>query len=87
MAADVSKNAADVENYSKELLELQDQLNQMKREKFNGVELFATEKEWERMQGINKENLVVNGEYYASNAGNASIGTRQTYEYFDNGRK
>ena len=36
MAADVSKNAADVENYSKEFLELQDQLKQMKREKFNG---------------------------------------------------
>ena len=45
MAADVSKNTADIENYSKEFLELQDQLNQMKREKFNGVELFATEKE------------------------------------------
>ena len=48
MAADVSKNTADIENYSKEFLELQDQLNQMKREKFNGVELFATEKEWAR---------------------------------------
>ena len=84
MAADVSKNASDVENYSKEFLELQDQLNQMKREKFNGVELFTTEKEWERMQGINKENLVVNGDSYSANVGNASIGTRQTYEYFDN---
>ena len=51
MAADVSKNAADVENYSKEFLELQDQLNQMKREKFNGVELFAVEEEWDDMQG------------------------------------
>ena len=46
MAADVSKNAADVENYSKEFLELQDQLAQMKREKFNGVELFSVEEEW-----------------------------------------
>ena len=42
-AADVSKNAADVENYSKEFLELQEQLKQMKREKFNGVELFSQE--------------------------------------------
>jgi len=84
MAADVSKNTADIENYSKEFLELQDQLNQMKREKFNGVELFATEKEWERMQGINKDQLIINGDNYRGNEGAASIGTRQTYEYFDN---
>jgi len=84
MAADVSKNAADVENYSKEFLELQDQLNQMKRQKFNGVELFSTEKEWDRMQGINKEQLIINGANYRGNEGAASIGTRQTYEYFDN---
>jgi flagellin-like hook-associated protein FlgL len=84
MAADVSKNTADIENYSKEFLELQDQLNQMKREKFNGVELFSTEKEWERMQGINKDQLIINGDNYRGNEGAASIGTRQTYEYFDN---
>ena len=84
MAADVSKNTADIENYSKEFLELQDQLNQMKREKFNGVELFATEKEWERMQGINKDQLIINGDNYRGNEGAASIGTRQNYEYFDN---
>ena len=41
MAQDVSKNAGDVENYSKEFLELQKQLGQVWREKFNGVELFA----------------------------------------------
>ena len=41
MAQDVSKNAGDVENYSKEFLELQKQLSQIWREKFNGVELFA----------------------------------------------
>jgi flagellin-like hook-associated protein FlgL len=85
MAADVSKNTADIENYSKEFLELQEQLNQMKREKFNGVELFATEKEWARMQGINKDQLIVNGSDYKDwNGTDASIGTRQTYEYFDN---
>ena len=85
MAADVSKNTADIENYSKEFLELQDQLNQMKREKFNGVELFATEKEWARMQGINKDQLVINGTDYGDwNGTDTSIGTRQTYEYFDN---
>ena len=41
MAQDVTKNASDVENYSKEFLELQKQLSQIYREKFNDVELFA----------------------------------------------
>jgi len=41
MAADITKNAGDIENYSKEFRELQSQLNQMSLEKFNGVSLFA----------------------------------------------
>jgi flagellin-like hook-associated protein FlgL len=84
MAADVSKNTADIENYSKEFLELQDQLNQMKRQKFNGVELFAVEEEWDQMQGVNKEQLLINGVDYRGNEGASSIGTKSTYEYFDN---
>jgi flagellin-like hook-associated protein FlgL len=84
MAADVSKNTADIENYSKEFLELQDQLNQMKRQKFNGVELFAVEEEWDQMQGVNKEQLLINGVDYRGNEGASSIGTKNTYEYFDN---
>ena len=84
MASDVSKNAADVENYSKEFVELQDQLQQMKREKFNGVELFVADNEWEDIQGINKSQLMINNSSYLGNEGAASIGTRQTYEYFDN---
>ena len=39
MPQDVTKNASDVENYSKEFLELQKQLSQIYREKFNDVEL------------------------------------------------
>ena len=42
MAADVTKNTSDVENYSKEFRELQIQLNQLQLEKFNGVSLFTT---------------------------------------------
>ena len=42
MAADVSKNAADVENYPKSFLN-SGAVKQMKREKFNGVELFSQE--------------------------------------------
>jgi flagellin len=72
MAADVSKNAADVENYSKEFIELQDQLHQMKREKFNGVELFSQEGDQDsddiRFQGLN-----------LSHTSNYT----EEYEYFD----
>ena len=42
MASDVTKNTGDVENYSKEFIELQRQLNQIRHEKFNGISLFAT---------------------------------------------
>jgi flagellin len=41
MAADITKNEGDIENYSKEFLELQSQLKQISREKFNGISLFA----------------------------------------------
>ena len=41
MAADITKNAGDIENYSKEFRELQSQLNQMSLDKFNGISLFA----------------------------------------------
>ena len=41
MAQDVTKNTGDIENYSKEFLELQMHLGQLYREKFNGVSLFA----------------------------------------------
>ena len=41
MAQDVTKNTQDIENYSKEFIELQRQLQQTKRETFNGISLFA----------------------------------------------
>ena len=41
MASDVTKNTQDVENYSKEFIELQRQLNQVRKEKFNGISLFT----------------------------------------------
>ena len=90
LAADVSKNSSDVENYSKEFIELQDQLSQMSREKFNGVELFAVEEEWDQMQGVNKDQLFINGGTYASLGTNSSnraafdaAHADNTYEYFD----
>ena len=41
MAADITKNSGDIENYTKEFMELQSQLNQINRESFNGISLFS----------------------------------------------
>ncbi len=41
MAQDITKNTGDIENYTKEFVELQGQLKQIKGETFNGVSLFA----------------------------------------------
>lgn len=41
MASDVTKNTQDIENYSKEFIELQRQVSQIRYEKFNGVSLFS----------------------------------------------
>jgi flagellin len=41
MAQDITKNSSDIENYSKEFIELQSQLNQLSKETFNGISLFA----------------------------------------------
>ena len=41
MADDITKNSGDIENYSKEFVELQIQLDQMNNQKFNGLSLFA----------------------------------------------
>ena len=42
MAQDITKNSQDIENYSKEFVELQSQLNQVSKEKFNGISLFSS---------------------------------------------
>ena len=41
MAADITKNSGDIENYTKEFMELQMQLNQVHKETFNGISLFS----------------------------------------------
>jgi len=38
---DITKSTSDTENYSKEFVELQQQLHQIAREKFNGISLFT----------------------------------------------
>ena len=41
MAADITKNSGDIENYTKEFVELQSQLSQIRHESFNGISLFS----------------------------------------------
>ena len=57
-------------------------LKQMKREKFNGVELFAVENEQDAMKGINKSHLIVNGELH-DNVNGKTYANKAEYEYFD----
>jgi flagellin len=42
MAADITKNSGDAENYSKEFIELQFQLDQIANQRFNGISLFSS---------------------------------------------
>ena len=75
MAQDITKNAGDIENYSKEFLELQAQLNQISRETFNGISLFATETaqvQTGEITGVSDSDLRVDGTFaYTSNDGTA----------------
>ena len=89
MAQDITKNDGDIENYSKEFLELQSQLNQISREQFNGISLFATEmKEFQDgpTTGISDSNLNVNGHNRDANgqvvAYTSSNGTNVSYDKF-----
>jgi flagellin-like hook-associated protein FlgL len=75
MAQDITKNAGDIENYSKEFLELQSQLNQISRETFNGISLFATETsavQTGEITGVSDSDLRVDGTFaYTANDGTA----------------
>ena len=51
MASDVTKNTQDIENYSKEFIELQSELKQISKSQFNGISLFTTN-EAEHKEGI-----------------------------------
>jgi flagellin-like hook-associated protein FlgL len=42
MASDITKNESDIANYNYEFRELQNELNSLRAEKFNGVSLFGT---------------------------------------------
>ena len=42
MSLDVTKNSLDIANYDAEFNQLQDQLANIREEKFNGINLFTT---------------------------------------------
>ena len=65
MAQDITKNTQDIENYSKEFIELQSQLNQVKQEKFNGISLFSQQSD------AAAGTLIKGSETYTDSSGNA----------------
>ena len=52
MAMDVTMNSSDIENYSKEFIELQKHLAQLYQEKFNGVPIFGVSGAEQSLPGI-----------------------------------
>jgi flagellin-like hook-associated protein FlgL len=57
MAQDLTKNSGDIENYSKEFIELQSQLQQIKNESFNGISLFSSGANGSGAATANRPNL------------------------------
>ena len=79
MAADVTKNEGDIENYSKEFRELQSQLRQMGNEKFNGIALFSDESSTATTLGISDADMKTAEEYEYS-TGNKVQYNKWSYE-------
>jgi flagellin len=75
MAQDITKNSGDIENYSKEFVELQSQLRQIKEEKFNGISLFS-------ITGGTSESSKAQLSTDANGAYVDADGTTQTYSKF-----
>ena len=71
MASDITKNSGDIENYSKEFVELQLQLDAVTNQKFNGMSLFASNGDAPSNNGVKGR-----GNY------NKSDGTSVFYEKF-----
>ena len=76
MASDITKNSGDIENYSKEFIELQSQINQIQKQKFNGISLFAVSNSTNMANGIVSESKT-----YVSvgSGGNSNNVTYQSY--------
>ena len=85
MATDVTKNSSDVENYNKEFVELQKQIEAMTKHKFNGVSLFSdtnmfagTDADGRAGHGLDLARNFVLGEYVAESGAVLGQGTSTT---------
>ena len=71
MAQDITKNSGDIENYSKEFVELQSQLSQIRHEKFNGISLFAIQSSSDSaIDGTSASQLSMSSGSYVDSSGN-----------------
>jgi flagellin-like hook-associated protein FlgL len=82
MATDVTKNSSDVENYNKEFVELQKQIEAMTKHKFNGISLFSdtnmfagTDADGRAGHGLDLARNFVLGEYVAESGAVLGQGT------------
>jgi flagellin len=85
MATDVTKNSSDVENYNKEFVELQKQIEAMTKHKFNGVSLFSntskfaeTDADGRSGHGVDLARNFVFGEYVAESGAVLGQGSTTT---------
>jgi flagellin len=78
MAADITKNTGDIENYSKEFRELQTQLRQVAVEKFNGIALFSDESSNATTLGVSTATQA--NEEYEYSSGNKATFNKWNYE-------
>ena len=76
MASDITKNTSDIENYSKEFVELQSQLNQIKRQQFNGISLFAVNEMDASHFNPSYPEVNVNGNFYSRTLYTSESGLR-----------
>ena len=83
MAQDVTKNTGDIENYSKEFLELQMHLAQLYRESFHGVSIFAVSGSEERLHA--GQPILHKGSSFDENGESITKFSRRIYTH-DSGR-
>jgi flagellin len=84
MAADVTKNSSDIANYSKEFQELQVQLQQMSKHKFNGISLFAINDSNSGSTGLNnmgKLDFDLNTKYIFNNETGTRVSLQNVQKY------
>ena len=84
MAADVTKNSSDIANYSKEFQELQSQLHQMSKHKFNGISLFAINDSNSGSTGLNnmgKLDFDLNTKYIFNNETGTRVSLQNVQKY------